>query len=730
MAKTAGKPEAPLDGVEFPVDEEGKRSTTVINQGAFAAAVEKHSSEAFEAVKAEKKWRFGYAKHVVRQTQLAASSEAAALGIARDGLAYLHSKMEFLRDDKVMQLSEAMSSSTFADKFVTHTIKGQANGLQSHGLEVPYGDKVLRGPEVAAQVEVWVRRGVIELDTGAALCRVAETPSWLDLSGFTFVLFGAGSAMGPFPILMALGAHVVAVDLDVPQIWKRLIKIARESPGTLTVPLKKAVPADASDEDVANAAGCNLLKQTPEVRNWLLSLMPEKQLVLGAYCYLDGPLFVKVSMAMDAIIGDLIEKRKVKPAVAYLCTPTDAHVCTTTARDAAAENLRKQPFWQPVVALVLKILVPKMGMSPNKVKGEADALPVVDALIREQGPNYCLAKRLQHWRAVLSRKAGCVVSSNIAPSTATKSVVSNKLFAFAFKGMHHIKPMEIFYQETSNAVMTALLVHDLQNPQSKANPAIHLDNPMQLFAATSFHGGAWRTGYKFGTIGPAAVIAYIGVAFVVKAYLVAYSAAQFLGWSWGLCSIATGAGLDSWADTVTRLTYLQIAEVVHSAIGIVPSSPVTTGVQICSRVALVQVLNCLPYESWPNLGFVYMMLVSWSITEIVRYLYYVVNTLGLKIPPLTWLRYSTFLVLYPSGVTGELGVIVNFMQGMLLEGAKVAPSIGLAGKCGKAAAFMCFFKVPGAFLAYILGFPMLFGLMLGQRKKNLGRGGGSKSKRA
>ncbi len=51
---------------------------------------------------------------------------------------------------------------------------------------------------------------------------------------------------------------------------------------------------------------------------------------------------------------------------------------------------------------------------------------VVDGLSVAQGPNYALAKRLQHWRAVVEYSAGRVVSSNIAPSTATLSVVSNR----------------------------------------------------------------------------------------------------------------------------------------------------------------------------------------------------------------------------------------------------------------------------------------------------------------
>lgn len=54
-----------------------------------------------------------------------------------------------------------------------------------------------------------------------------------------------------------------------------------------------------------------------------------------------------------------------------------------------------------------------------------------------------LAKRLQHWRAMLAYQAGHVVSSNIAPSTATLSVVSNRTFAWAYGGMPYFKVVNI-----------------------------------------------------------------------------------------------------------------------------------------------------------------------------------------------------------------------------------------------------------------------------------------------
>ena len=33
----------------------------------------------------------------------------------------------------------------------------------------------------------------------------------------------------------------------------------------------------------------------------------------------------------------------------------------------------------------------------------------VDAIVVAQGPNYALAKRMQHWRAIVARDAGCIV---------------------------------------------------------------------------------------------------------------------------------------------------------------------------------------------------------------------------------------------------------------------------------------------------------------------------------
>lgn len=143
---------------------------------------------------------------------------------------------------------------------------------------------------------------------------------------------------------------------------------------------------------------------------------------------------------------------------------------------------------------------------PVKVGGEEYYL--VNGISVAQGPNYALAKRMQHWRAIIARSKGCTVSSNIAPSTSTVSVVSNRTFGWAYEGMPYFKPYEIFAPETSNAVMSAILFNDLNNPKSVANPKNKVSNPNQLFSYNSFHGGLWRAAYEVDSIGETSVLIY------------------------------------------------------------------------------------------------------------------------------------------------------------------------------------------------------------------------------
>lgn len=83
--------------------------------------------------------------------------------------------------------------------------------------------------------------------------------------------------------------------------------------------------------------------------------------------------------------------------------------------------------------------------------------------------------------------------------------------------------------------------------------------------------------------------------------------------------------------------------------------------QVASRILLVWgIVNRYPDSTSPS-PFYSSMLIAWSVTEVIRYGYFVFNLKGSgpqDVPQfLTWLRYNTFFVLYPMGITSEVVMV-------------------------------------------------------------------------
>ena len=402
------------------------------------------------------------------------------------------------------------------------------------------------------------------------------------------------------------------------------------------------------------------------------------------------------------------------------------HLVPPAAAAAAKENFNRAPLWTHVLALLSKACPPAYAMCRKNfrkpiVTAAGETLHVCDALVSPQGPNYALAKRLQHWRAMLARDAGCIVSSNIAPSTSTVSVTQNKQFGMVYAALHNFKPYEVPGPETSNAVMTALLIHDLNEPMHAGHPDMPLASPLQIFSQGSFHGGTWRCGFSYNTIGvPAVLIFYLNV--LVKWYLVAYNAVQTFGWSLvliGAVSVLTADGgpdasptaaWDAFGTTLTFYQNLAALEIVHAYLGMVRSGLANTAMQIFSRLVVVNMVSAtasLQELTTPLL----LVAFAWGITEVVRYSWYGWNTLGKPLGAHTWLRYSTFLLLYPTGVFGE---VLIFLASLTPLAAISIPYFGWS--------FPSAGLIKTIMVAYVPGFPNLFFYMLGQRKKVLGGG--------
>ncbi|XP_075985304.1 3-hydroxyacyl-CoA dehydratase 1 [Anticarsia gemmatalis] len=208
-----------------------------------------------------------------------------------------------------------------------------------------------------------------------------------------------------------------------------------------------------------------------------------------------------------------------------------------------------------------------------------------------------------------------------------------------------------------------------------------------------------------------------------KAYLIAYNTIQTIGWSYmllqSLSHFLNRGTLDTfWTEikwTVIIFQNAAVLEIVHSLIGLVPSGVAVVLPQVYSRVFLV--CGCLmATESAPVSPGLPICILAWSITEIIRYAYYVLNILNAVPQPLLFLRYSTFLILYPIGITGEL-MCMYFSLDEVAEKQLLTISMPNAWN----AAFNYYYFLIFYMLLYIPIFPVLFGHMLAQRRKMLGK---------
>lgn len=527
-AMTAAAP-PPTTGLQWPITnaKKGDRSSSKTNQAIWSAAMGAVDKEAQAKLDKVKNWRFGYAKQVMKSVHVSLASKKNALAMAKAGLEEARNQFTFVADGKEVSFQDAIDSVPRNDKtFVTGVIKGSAARMKKPVLEVPYGGKdpsqpyykfrknedVLTNSEVIAQLDKWEAHGTIEKSCADQIKAVVQNQGeWLDLSDKYFVLIGATSAMGPLDMLLKYGANIIALDINIPAVWERLITKVRNSSSTCYFPIEVAKAGGKAQDKMTDAelfkcAGANLFEQAPQLCHWIQGVCPGKAVTVGNYTYLDGERHVRLSIAGDAIIDTLCETRET--SIAFLCTPTDIHVIPAAATEAMKKNEANSSIGQKIISALPGSWLTKNAERPITTDN-GKTLHYVDGLSVAQGPNYALAKRMQHWRAIVAHENGITVSSNIAPSTATKSVVSAALFAAAYGGFHLFKPLEVMYQETSNAVMFALLIHDVVNPKAAANPKnSKLSNPYELFEFGSFHGGVWRCAYKLNTIGEVAALSY------------------------------------------------------------------------------------------------------------------------------------------------------------------------------------------------------------------------------
>ncbi len=495
-------------GVLFPLAD-GKRSTMAVGREAFAVAFDAIDPKQGQRVRATKDWRGGYMGPVRDLVDAGARSPEASLTGARAGLSYLYEVFEYCRGTECTPLLDALKAQT-EDALSTIAITGDSSAEPV--LRVPYRGRELEGYDLRRQLRTWVESRAVEPSFSDAMKCLIDNPDWLDLSDLQIVVLGAGAELGPLRHLLEWGAQVWAVDLPGADRWQRIMAAVAGTPGVLHLP----VPADSglgpdSDPDkIAEVAGADLIHSTPEISRWISGIAGP--LVIGNYGYADGALNVRLSMACDAISRVLMDSRK-DVTLAFLATPTDAFQVPMEIVTDAEEQWDKR--WLTRLTRhplrLANLFQPNYRKLAHTMAGEP--VGVADCIVEQQGPNYLLAKRLQRWRAIVAREDGYRVSLNVAPATRTRSVVKNKLLAAAYLGATRFG-VEVFDSDTCNALMAALLVRDLRDSRSAANPETVLAHPVDLFSEAAAHGGLWRSPYDpRSMLGTAAVLGMFEQAF-------------------------------------------------------------------------------------------------------------------------------------------------------------------------------------------------------------------------
>jgi hypothetical protein len=491
-------------GVVFPRGSDGRRSTTATGRGVFADAARAVDPELAAAIEREADWRKGYAAHA-RRLVAAEVRSSDPLAVAEAGLASLHARFEFVRDGERQPLPAAFEQ---ADPAPLRTVTVRGAGTSSRpALSVPYRGERLRGDALHRQLDRWVDAGAVEPSFAEAVRRVDANPDWLDLSDRTIAVIGAGSEMGPLPALCGWRANVLAVDLPRADISERLIATARAGNGTVHFPAlgrQTGERTDAGEAETADAVGADLLTRTPELAAWLAQA--DGPLTVGNYVYADGADHVRVAMAVDAMQSHLTSRRD-DVSLAVLATPTEVYAVPEALVDDVRRRARARrvPLHERVARAASRGRLYAPAYTDLVITPEGRRFGFADSQVVQQGPNYALAKRLQRWRALVARAHGIRSSINVAPATTTRSVTRNRILAAAYAGAHRFG-VEVFAPETSNALMAALLVHDLRCDDSSANPAWPLDHPLDLYVLGAAHGGLWRAPWTPPTVlGVAAV---------------------------------------------------------------------------------------------------------------------------------------------------------------------------------------------------------------------------------
>ena len=136
---------------------------------------------------------------------------------------------------------------------------------------------------------------------------------------------------------------------------------------------------------------------------------------------------------------------------------------------------------------------------------------------------------------------------------------------------------------------------------------------------------------------------------------------------------------------------------------------------VASRLLVVWLIF-VPCEDVQNSWVATLAILSWCCVEVPRYLYYALNSLNAAPFVLTWIRYSLFFILYPTGISGE---VLSMWKSLPFFLNNPTYTIAMPNKWNIA---LSLYSTIVVFLViYVWGSPTMYTHMIKQRNKALSK---------
>ena len=188
----------------------------------------------------------------------------------------------------------------------------------------------------------------------------------------------------------------------------------------------------------------------------------------------------------------------------------------------------------------------------------------------------------------------------------------------------------------------------------------------------------------------------------IENYLKAYNLLQLTGWTFALLSLPFNFSISFY--TVCIFQIISMVEIFHAWKKWNNSSPVYCFLQLSARlmilffsytIALITIFKPIHFFS----EVLIILIIVWSLAEIIRYAFYLSQLFKLHIKIFTWWRYTAFTILYPAGILSEFYILyLMFILNNLIIIKILVIILGIV---------------------YLVVFPMLYLHLLKQRQKKM-----------